>query len=104
MCEPQVPCSAGAPVVAHWVLEPLGAEEQRRCAAGAPGLAPCVLRGRGSSERAVLAPWPRPSMPRFVQGTLQCVEGVQKAIICHVFGENKLTTFNAQKAFRRQSS
>ena len=32
-------CTAGAPVVAHWVLDPLGAGNKRSCAAGAPGLA-----------------------------------------------------------------
>ena len=35
-------CASGAPVVARWVLDPLGTDEQRRCAAGAPGLAPWV--------------------------------------------------------------
>ena len=59
--------------MAHWVLDPLGADEQRCCAAGAPGLAPWVpdplralvapqgwgkigLRGRG----VVGAPFPDP--------------------------------------------
>ena len=38
--EPQVPCSARAPAVAHWAWDPLGTDEQRRYAAGPPGLAP----------------------------------------------------------------
>ena len=33
---------AGAPVVARWVLDPLGTDEQRCCATRAPGLAPWV--------------------------------------------------------------
>ena len=46
--------ASGAQAVAHWVLDPRGADEQRHCAAGAPGLAPWVpdpLRTGGSAER-----------------------------------------------------
>ena len=45
--------------MAHWVLDPLGADEQRRCAAGAPGLAPRVpdpLRALVAPQNASGAP------------------------------------------------
>ena len=43
--------------MAHWVLDPLGADEQRRCAAGAPGLAPWVPDPQNASGAPVVAHW-----------------------------------------------
>ena len=57
-------CASGATAVANWVLDPLGAGEQRRCAAGAPGLVPWVpdpLRAlvvpQNASGAPVVAHW-----------------------------------------------
>ena len=57
-------CTLGAPAVANWVLDPLGADEQQHCAAGALGLVPWVpdpLRAlvvpQNASGARVVAHW-----------------------------------------------
>ena len=78
--EPQAPCTARAPAVAHCARDPPGADEQRRCAAGAPGLAPWVpdplraaVAARDASGASVVAH--RVQVPASVGGQRRCAAG-----------------------------
>ena len=59
------PNASGAPVVAHWVLGPLGTGRHRLCAAGPPGLAlwvPHPLRALTLSPNSSGPCWPAAHM------------------------------------------
>ena len=75
--EPQVPCCARAPAVAHWARDPLGADEQWRCAAGAPVLVPWVpdplralVAAQDTSGAPVVAHWLQVALS--VEGQIRC--------------------------------
>ena len=73
--------------MAHWVLDPPGADEQGRCAAGAPGLAPWVphplraLTILRNASGALLAHWE--SKPLWAAGDTPHLMPVEQGLPWH---------------------
>ena len=97
VCEPQVPFPTRAPAVAHWVRDPLGADEQWRCATGAPGLVPWVpdplralVAAQDASWAPVVAHWVQ--VPLSVDGQRRCAAGAPGLALWELHPLRALTT------------